>query len=75
MQIGHIPLNHLFLSHRAARLFRESLHNVALGVSETDDPDRFRVSGRGELHLSVLLETMRELVVDVEEEVRNREMI
>ncbi|MEM7220333.1 MAG: translational GTPase TypA [Pseudomonadota bacterium] len=41
------------------RLQRESSHNVALGVEETDDPDRFRVSGRGELHLSVLIETMR----------------
>lgn len=41
------------------RLFREATHNVALAVSETDDPDRFRVSGRGELHLSILIETMR----------------
>jgi GTP-binding protein len=41
------------------RLEREALHNVALQVSETSDPDRFRVSGRGELHLSVLIETMR----------------
>jgi len=41
------------------RLFREALHNVALQVSETGDPDRFEVSGRGELHLSVLIETMR----------------
>jgi len=41
------------------RLEREALHNVALRVSETDDPDRFEVSGRGELHLSVLIETMR----------------
>ena len=32
---------------------------VALRVEDTDDPDRFRVSGRGELHLSVLIETMR----------------
>ena len=42
-----------------ARLFREASHNVALRVEETDDPDRFQVSGRGELHLSVLIETMR----------------
>jgi GTP-binding protein len=35
------------------------LHNVALSVEETEDPDRFQVSGRGELHLSVLIETMR----------------
>jgi GTP-binding protein len=41
------------------RLQREALHNVALAVRETDDPDRFQVSGRGELHLSVLIETMR----------------
>ena len=42
-----------------ARLFREASHNVALRVEETDDPDRFQVAGRGELHLSVLIETMR----------------
>ena len=41
------------------RLEQELKHNVALRVEETDDPDRFRVSGRGELHLSVLIETMR----------------
>jgi GTP-binding protein len=41
------------------RLFREASHNVALRVSETADPDQFQVSGRGELHLSVLIETMR----------------
>ncbi|MEM7082358.1 MAG: translational GTPase TypA [Pseudomonadota bacterium] len=41
------------------RLLRETLHNVALRVEDTDDPERFRVSGRGELHLSILLETMR----------------
>ena len=41
------------------RLFREASYNVALGVEETEDPDRFHVSGRGELHLSVLIETMR----------------
>jgi len=41
------------------RLLREALHNVALRVEETDDADKFRVSGRGELHLSVLLENMR----------------
>ena len=50
-----------FLTSRqlGARLFREASHNVALRVEPTDDPDRFRVSGRGELHLSVLIETMR----------------
>ena len=41
------------------RLDQELKHNVALRVEETEDPDRFRVSGRGELHLSVLIETMR----------------
>jgi len=41
------------------RLVRETLHNVALRVEDTEDPDRFKVSGRGELHLSVLIETMR----------------
>ncbi|MCK8515700.1 translational GTPase TypA [Methylonatrum kenyense] len=41
------------------RLDRELVHNVALRVEPTDDPDRFRVSGRGELHLSVLIENMR----------------
>lgn len=41
------------------RLDQELKHNVALRVAETDDPDKFRVSGRGELHLSVLIETMR----------------
>lgn len=41
------------------RLLREASHNVALRVEETEDPEKFRVSGRGELHLSVLLETMR----------------
>ncbi len=41
------------------RLDQELKHNVALRVDETDDPDKFRVSGRGELHLSVLIETMR----------------
>jgi GTP-binding protein len=42
-----------------ARLDQELLHNVALRVEDTDDADRFRVSGRGELHLSVLIENMR----------------
>ncbi|MEJ2523533.1 MAG: translational GTPase TypA [Gammaproteobacteria bacterium] len=41
------------------RLMREAIHNVALRVADTGDPERFDVSGRGELHLSVLLETMR----------------
>ncbi len=42
-----------------ARLDKELLHNVALRVEDTEDPEKFRVSGRGELHLSVLLENMR----------------
>lgn len=41
------------------RLQTELLHNVALRVEDTVDPDKFRVSGRGELHLSILIETMR----------------
>ncbi len=41
------------------RLTRELIHNVALRVEDTEDPDKLRVSGRGELHLSVLIENMR----------------
>lgn len=41
------------------RLQQELIHNVALRVEDGDSPDKFRVSGRGELHLSVLIETMR----------------
>lgn len=41
------------------RLHQELLHNVALRVQATDSPERFEVSGRGELHLGVLIETMR----------------
>ncbi|MGQ7176627.1 EF-Tu/IF-2/RF-3 family GTPase, partial [Escherichia coli] len=41
------------------RLNKELVHNVALRVEETEDADAFRVSGRGELHLSVLIENMR----------------
>lgn len=41
------------------RLSTELLHNVALRVEDTSDPDKFRVSGRGELHLSILIENMR----------------
>ena len=41
------------------RLERELVHNVALRVEDTGDPDKFRVSGRGELHLSILIEIMR----------------
>ena len=41
------------------RLQKELVHNVALRVEETDDPDKFKVSGRGELHLGILIENMR----------------
>ncbi len=41
------------------RLDEELLHNVALRVEQMDDKDKFRVSGRGELHLGILIETMR----------------
>ena len=41
------------------RLERELIHNVALRVEQGESPDKFRVSGRGELHLSILIETMR----------------
>ncbi|MEE9386081.1 MAG: translational GTPase TypA [Nannocystaceae bacterium] len=41
------------------RLYRETLSNVALVVSDTDEAEEFEVRGRGELHLSVLIETMR----------------
>ena len=45
--------------HIRDRLFKELEKNVSLRVKETDSPDSFEVSGRGELHLSVLIETMR----------------
>jgi GTP-binding protein len=41
------------------RLHKELLHNVALRVEDTEEGDKFRVSGRGELHLSILIENMR----------------
>ncbi|WP_067869351.1 translational GTPase TypA [Neptuniibacter marinus] len=41
------------------RLERELIHNVALRVEDGETPEKFKVSGRGELHLSVLIETMR----------------
>lgn len=41
------------------RLENELTHNVALRVEQTEDPDKFKVSGRGELHLSILIENMR----------------
>ena len=45
--------------HIRDRLFKELERNVSLRVKETETPDAFEVSGRGELHLSVLIETMR----------------
>ena len=45
--------------HIRDRLFKEAETNVALRVEETDSADVFKVSGRGELHLSILIETMR----------------
>jgi len=41
------------------RLQKELVHNVALRVEDTEDPDKFKVSGRGELHLGILIENMR----------------
>ncbi|HEY8506849.1 MAG TPA: translational GTPase TypA [Steroidobacteraceae bacterium] len=45
--------------HLRERLYRETQSNVALRVEDTDEPDVFRVSGRGELHLTILIENMR----------------
>lgn len=45
--------------HIRNRLFREVETNVSMRVEETDSPDAYKVSGRGELHLSILIETMR----------------
>ena len=45
--------------HLRDRLFKELETNVSLRVEETESPDSFKVSGRGELHLSILIETMR----------------
>mgnify|MGYP000863657422 FL=1 len=45
--------------HLRDRLYKELETNVSLRVEDTDKPDSFKVSGRGELHLSVLIETMR----------------
>ncbi|HET9679017.1 MAG TPA: translational GTPase TypA, partial [Gammaproteobacteria bacterium] len=45
--------------HLRDRLGRETLHNVALRVEDTDNPEVLKVSGRGELHLSILMENMR----------------
>ena len=45
--------------HIRSRLFKELETNVAMRLTETDSPDTFEVAGRGELHLSILIETMR----------------
>ena len=45
--------------HLKDRLYKETKNNVSLKVEQTDNPNSFKVSGRGELHLSVLIETMR----------------
>lgn len=45
--------------HLRDRLYKETETNVSLRIEETDSPDTFKVSGRGELHLSILIETMR----------------
>ena len=45
--------------HIKSRLEKELVHNVALRVEETEDADKFKISGRGELHLSILIEQMR----------------
>ena len=45
--------------HLRARLFKELLKDVSLRVSETDSTESFKVAGRGEMHLSILIETMR----------------
>ena len=45
--------------HLRDRLFREMLKDVSLRVEETDSADSYRVCGRGEMHLSILIETMR----------------
>jgi len=41
------------------RLFKEGTYNIALRIEETEDPDKFKVSGRGELQLSIFIETIR----------------
>lgn len=45
--------------HLRERLYKEALHNIALRVEDTASPDKLKVAGRGELHLGILIETMR----------------
>ena len=45
--------------HLRERLYKELETNLSLRVEDTESPDAFKVSGRGELHLSILIETMR----------------
>lgn len=45
--------------HLRARLFKEAVRDVSIRITETDSADAFRVCGRGEMHLSILIETMR----------------
>lgn len=63
--------------HLGERLMKEAERNVALRVTPTDSPDAFTVSGRGELHLSILIETMRregyELAVSRPEPIYHRD--
>ncbi|MFT5390110.1 MAG: GTP-binding protein [Gammaproteobacteria bacterium] len=63
-QVNNSPLagrdgKYVTTRHIGGRLERELIHNVALRVDETEDPDKFLVSGRGELHLAILIENMR----------------
>ena len=63
-QVNNSPLcgrdgKYVTSRHIYSRLQHELKHNVALHVEETGDPDKFIVSGRGELHLSILIENMR----------------
>lgn len=63
-QVNDSPLagkdgKYLTSRHLRERLQRELIHNVALRVADGESPEKFSVSGRGELHLSILIETMR----------------